>query len=246
MVGNTPSSIIPLDWKVSMTLDMEDLCYDSDNSIEISIKTLMTIIVALKESDTSILLATDSEVSEEGGLRLTKQKLREHRARPIAWGFGGDNVIHTEEFTQWLQSGERPKEWLPFAKEAIEEFAKLNGRLIQLVKLTQRNPTERDMVICLLAGWLDGPNIIELNERGKATSYWESGFHAIGGGKVPAYTAYKVISHIGGYTPLDTLDMVMDIVTTLVDKCSKPYCIWRITPENITELKGISSGEDKK
>jgi len=196
----------------------------------------MTVIIALRESDTSILLAGDGEVSEEGALRLTLQKLRKHHSKPLAWGYIGNNIIDNEGFSQWLQSDKRPNEWIPFVQQAIKEFSELNGRQIQLVKSTGRIPTPKDMIACLLIGWLDKANIVELSESGKATSYIDAGFHAMGAGKVHAYTAQRVLSTIGGYKPLDMLNMIMEITTSLASGCGKPYWIWRITPDGVTEL----------
>ena len=196
----------------------------------------MTIIAAMRESDASILIASDTEGTEEGGIRLNnRRKLRHHPHAPIAWGCSGNITIGIEDFAPWLESYNwPPADWRTFRRQTTETLAKLNAEQRQLVQLSGVRLQESDTANCLLVGWLNHPEIYEFNDRGIATAYWERGFQAIGTGKLYAWTAYKTLQHCDGLEPLQVMMIIMHIVVTTAPECGFPYHIWRVTEKGIT------------
>jgi hypothetical protein len=72
---------------------------------------------------------------------------------------------------------------------AAETLARLNGQLRRLVRLSRHKPGQEDATSVLLVGWPDGPEMLEIDDRGRPASYTYQRFHAIGSGKVHAYIA---------------------------------------------------------
>lgn len=199
----------------------------------------LTVIIAMRENETSILLASDGEAIEGGEtlLRLPSGiKLQCHPAASIAWATSGNPTIGDEEFGTWIKSYKwPPKDWRTFSEQAIKRLSELNGRQRHLVKLSGKESTKDDTAECLLVGWLDRPEIYEFNDAGKATPYWSIGFQAIGYGKAHAWIAYKTLDSISTMTPLEKLKRIMEVVTTTMPGCGPPCSIWRVTQDSITD-----------
>jgi ATP-dependent protease HslVU (ClpYQ) peptidase subunit len=203
----------------------------------------VTIIVAMRENDDSVLIAADGESMESSLLRMkNNSKLGKHPAGLIAWGTSGNSAIG-EVFSAWLQSYTwPPKDWFTFKEQAIEELSRLNGRQRELTKLSGAEVKDDYLCSCLLVGLIDSAGIYELDIVGRASPYWEVGFQAIGSGRLHAGVAYRTLCNVSGPTHLQKLIIIMQVVTQTAPGCGPPYTIWRITKDNITD---VSSGEDK-
>jgi ATP-dependent protease HslVU (ClpYQ) peptidase subunit len=212
------------------------------NAIEIeSEKDLaMTAIVALKEGEDSILFSADTQITEDNAFYSeTSKKLQRHPKNIVAWSISGNHTIWVEQFNQWLKSADCPQTWGILGEQAIGKLSIINATLRRLAQQSGVKPDDNITVNCLLVGWLEKPDIYEVNDIGQVTSYWDSGFHAIGHGKRYAYSAYKTLSHMKDIEPLKRIAIIMEVVTTTALACGKPYDVWRITRdkiEDITEL----------
>jgi hypothetical protein len=122
----------------------------------------VTVIAAMVESDTSLLLAADSgETEMPGQLRsVFLGKLRRHPSAPLAWAATGD-VQLGKDFTMWLEKYEWPApSWDVFRDQAAEQLARINGRRRALAKLAGVELSENDCASVLIAGWIDTPQIV--------------------------------------------------------------------------------------
>ena len=198
----------------------------------------MTVITVLRESEDSILIAADSGGHESPGptrIRIP-DKLKRHPLVPVAWaGAGGDSI--GERFTGWLQD-EGLENWNNCRSDAGNKFAELIGDVVQRISISQRRPARPDeLAQALLVGWLDSqPQIIELDDRGVDTSYLVEGFHAIGAGKLYAYTAHRTLQRYR-LRPLSRLNRIMRIAATMAVQSDLPIHIWRVTSEGIQEVQ---------
>jgi len=195
----------------------------------------VTIIATLRESDTAVLIAADSGGMETpGNIRIQFPiKLRKHSTASLAWGYTGNPTIG-DDFTDWLKAYEwPPTSWRTFRDDAIRYLATLNGKQRELVELSRARPGEEDTAQVLLVGWLGRPEILELDDRGLATSYSDDQFHAVGTGKVVALIAYKALEDEPS-SPLEKMERIMGVASRMTPKCDPPVHIWRVTAESIT------------
>jgi ATP-dependent protease HslVU (ClpYQ) peptidase subunit len=201
----------------------------------------MTIIAAMKENESSILLASDSEVAI-GDIRLNYgNKLCRHPSASLAWAIAGDHTIGVDSFTPWLKAFKAPlPDWKTFSDQAIRKLSELNGERRTLIELSHSKPNKNDVCNCLMVGWLDRPDIYELDDRGIITSYWRFGFHALGSGSLHSWVAYKALTSIG-LSALPKMRAIMEAVVTTAPNCNQPIYIWRITQDTIVE--GLEKGE---
>ena len=196
----------------------------------------MTIISAMKESESSILLASDSEVSING-IRLNYgNKLCRHPDANLAWAILGDHTIGADRFTSWLKAYKPPfPDWETFSDKAIEKFSELNGQRRKLMELSGVKPTaENELCDCLLVGYLDRPNILVLNDNGIATLNWRFDFESIGVGRLHAWVAYKALMRFE-IPPLPKMRSIMEAVVTSASNCNQPVYIWRVSQNGIFE-----------
>lgn len=157
----------------------------------------MTVIAALRETSDAILFSADTGGMEQpGGIRVRLgTKLRKHPEAPLIWAAAGNPTIG-DDFTNWLtRYSWPPPDWATFRDQAIDYLSRLNRRQRELIQLAAKGPpSASDTTVILLAGWLnDELDLLELGDDGKAISYAADGFHAVGGGKVPAYVAHRVL-----------------------------------------------------
>lgn len=200
----------------------------------------LTVVIAMRENDSSILMAADGEVLESGMIRLQGEiKLHCHPIGVIAWGTSGNLTIGKDEFGTWLKAYQwPPNSWVTFRDAAVEKLAELNGERRRLKSKAGLRASLDDVADCVIAGWIDGPNIYEFDDSGGYKSYWERGFHVIGSGKDSAWAIYKAFDEIDTIKPLEPLEklrIIMKVVVSITPKCGEPRHIWRIKQEGITE-----------
>jgi ATP-dependent protease HslVU (ClpYQ) peptidase subunit len=198
----------------------------------------VTVIVALAESEESILIAADSRETEAPGdlASVYLNKLKRHPSAHIVWATAGNGGVG-EAFSNWLAAvAPPPQTWRDMSDQAAEHLARLNGRRRELAELAKTQLQENDTTSVLLAGWLDSPEIVELDDRGIATPYFERGVCAIGTGKPHALIAYQALNHIGGVSRLQKLWVVMSVATVMVHDCGPPVHVKRITADGVVDL----------
>jgi hypothetical protein len=199
----------------------------------------MSIIAALDAGD-CLYLASDSMVTEESGVRLTRQKLDMLPGRPIAWGFSGDEGIGYQ-FRDWFKAWPFPSDatWSHVADAAIEELSRLNGRKRALGKLAGVETTDSDLADVLIAGYIAGvPDIYELTDRGSASSVKHSVLAAIGSGHAHATIAYLTLRGTRKELKLDQqlLGFAVGMAAQIAPQCGPPVRMLRLTPEGVEEL----------
>ena len=144
----------------------------------------MTIIVALRESSDSVLIAADSMQTETGGIRsFTENKLQHHATAPLAWGITGNGTIGVK-FDRWAKALPwPPKDWNELEQLITAYLSELNGNQRRLCSLANVEVGPEDVTSVLVVAHLDEPKILEVDDRGIATVHTRE-FHAIGTGHV--------------------------------------------------------------
>jgi ATP-dependent protease HslVU (ClpYQ) peptidase subunit len=95
----------------------------------------------------------------------------------------------------------------------------------------------------LLAGWLNTPEIVELDDRGNVTLYFARGICAIGTGKPHALIAHRTLERVTNVPPLEKLHWIMSVAAAMVYDCGPPVHIWRITAAGVTDALSRANGE---
>lgn len=210
----------------------------------------MTIVVAMKETDWSVLIAADGEFTDDKGFKSRQRKLSLHSKNQLAWAcdgpYHGGRVLGL-----WLSRADAYGTWHSFAEEAAGELAKVNRSLMLRAQAVGSWNPSQDRTSCLVAGFFGGePQIIELGGDGHVDSHWESGFDAIGAGARFAVGAYEY-SLRESPPALDALREIMRLVAERVPTCGGPIDIARITTEGAqfvetwtTEWKEAPAGRE--
>jgi 20S proteasome alpha/beta subunit len=218
---------------------VEEICYDG-NKIEGLSLFIMTAVVAIKETETSILMAADTQGTEDDVLQLRESKIFWHSRKKLGWSYSGNVGEITFGFSEWLESKGDSLTWNAIVQEGAHVFATINSKLRNLTQMATGKCGINDLAECLIVGFLENPNkpdIIELSSSGKVTSYWQKGFHAIGA-KLPAYSIYETLKRISPQdSPVQKLENIMEVMTDILVVCGKPYDISRITPTEVVKVR---------
>jgi len=219
---------------------MEILCNDV---LEIASKLLkermnLTIIVAMKESDDSLLIGADSMNTEDGGLKaIGAVKLFRHDKENIVWGTSGNREISRHEFSPWLQSLSIEGGWEWLKLTIADKIAELNGR--QRERETKAGvPHNSESVIgCLLVGWLNGESqIYEFTNDGRIDSYIQDQFRAIGGGMPVAHGAYGAMKRTLGIENLNKFKIILETTITSTIACGGKFFIKRVNKDGVIDV----------
>jgi len=197
----------------------------------------MTLIAALKESDDSVLIASDSAITEYPGGILTDSinKLRKHSREGLVWGTSGDRETGSR-FDQWMSNVEWPPDsWDTFSDKCANYLASLNGKLRERMRTAGVNEEEikKSVIDVLVVSYFQTMHILELESDGKETNY--NNFHAIGTGKIFAWVSYKTIEPING-TSIDKFKIITQVATKVTNDCDFPIHIWRLTKDGVIEI----------
>jgi 20S proteasome alpha/beta subunit len=219
-------------------IPIEEICYyKKADKLHLFI---MTAVLAIKETETSILMAADTQATEDGDIRLKENKIFKHPKEKLAWSYSGNVGEITFRFNEWLESKGDSLTWNTIIQEGAGVFAAINSKLRNLAQTATGKCEINDLADCLIVGFLekpDKPDIIELSSTGKVTSYWQKKFHAIGA-KLPAYSIYETLNRISPqYSPLQKIETIMNIMTDILVVCGKPCNTCRITPTEIEEVR---------
>jgi hypothetical protein len=215
---------------------MKKICYDNK---------IMTAILAIKENETSILMATDTQAIENDVLWLKADKIFTHTKKRLAWSYSGNVGEITFGFNKWLESKGDSLTWDTIIQEGAGVFATINSKLRNLAQTATGKCETNNLADCLIVGFLEKPDIIELSSKGQITSYWRNGFHAIGA-KLPAYSIYETLNRVSQYSHLQKIETIMDIITDIVVVCGKPYNVYRITSAEIVEVRLSNNAKVKR
>lgn len=200
----------------------------------------MTIIAAIFESDDSILVSADSQVTESPSMlrSLTALKLQSHNTAPLAWGAAGDYSLGVR-FSEWLREYEfPPKDRDKLRDDLSKKLAELNGKQRKIIKLSGVEVKEENLCDALIATWLDGPVIFDAENNGIATFVSrEQGFKAIGSGSYHfslVYTAFQIIKPPASVAVL--FHLAMRVAANKAQQCAEPIHVWRITKDGIKDI----------
>lgn len=212
----------------------------------------MTVVLAVYESDDSILFASDSEWTREQIDRIRKPKLNCHENMPIAWASAGDAQIGTEEFTQWMKAYPiQNKDWDELSEEAAKELARLNGRKRERLALAGEKLCEHDLkkhlAEVMVVGWLNGtPGMYSISYDGAKWDNWsDKGFWAIGSGSAAAVWIWNTLAskHITGLVRQSNLQIMYDSLKLICEGapgCGLPAEIWRVKANGITSVATLN------
>ena len=214
---------------------------------ELEVQEPMTVIAALRESPDSILIASDTAITETGAGITDRgvQKLFRHEKPGLVWGTGGDVTVGFEQFGRWMQDCDWPTEsWETFGEAARAELSQLNAAQRARIREAGGRVRREDTAEALIVAFVDGTgHLLELTSRGTANPYDKFGFHAIGTGKLHAYTAKRVAEvmmsniKIDGASPelgaLGQLHAIVMVAAGLAPGCGRPVDLWRVTSEHV-------------
>ncbi len=212
----------------------------------------MTIVALMKESESSLLLAADSQFTSED-IRTIHSKLRQVSNQPIAWSSAGNPSIGLDEFGRWLETYDfSGKDWCSFAEDAIGQLNKLNGAQRERTKLSGAEWNKNFAADVLIAGWLAGKmGAYALSEDGRFHDALKYGFEAVGtGGSYAKIALYTARVCMGDQDTVNTFKIAMRVVAKHVQDCFLPIEAWRLKKDTIepaftlaTELKDEDLGE---
>jgi hypothetical protein len=197
----------------------------------------MSVIAAL-DCGEYLALAADGMVTDNGGIRMTAQKLHTLPDRPFAWGFSGSEGTGFK-FRDWLRAWQWPEDatWTTVGDAAIEELSRLNGRNRRMSRLAGVDAADDDLANVLMAGYIGGvPDILELTDRGAAVSVKEGVFGAIGAGHPHAALIYYTTRALKMPPSDQLLGLVMSLAAHHAPQCGPPIRILKIDPTSVTEL----------
>jgi hypothetical protein len=202
----------------------------------------MSVVAAMWESENSILLGSDSALTEpDPYLPLKfeyKLKLRKHPTAPLAWGVVGNPTIGAQ-FAEWLeQYSWPPVSRLSFQDECAGKFAGLNSRVRELIKLAGAKPKPTDFSDLIVAGWLDAPTIFSIGDRGKIDIIGrERRLEAAGSGAYHAKLIYIVLDRIGFKASEEfKFGLTLETASGFAVGCAPPVIIWRVERNGVTAL----------
>ena len=199
----------------------------------------LTVIVAMKESDDSLLIAADSMNIESDQLKADHQvKLHKHDKENIVWGFTGNRGLGRDDFSPWLKTFDAGGDWQKFKIKVADKLAELNGEQRNRSSKAGIQPSPESTITCLLVGWLNNkPQILEFTDDGRIDSYLQDSFRAIGGGMVVAHRAYGALLRVTGIEPLDKFKIIVDTTIKSAAVCGGIPFIQRVKRDGIEDIK---------
>jgi hypothetical protein len=213
------------------------------------LKPFMSIVAAVRESSTSLLIGADTGVHEaSSSLKVSEpSKLKQHPSGPLAWGATGNITLGVEDFGSWATHyAWPPSDWSQFRHETATYLAKLNGEQRKLIKLAGKKPTPDDVARVLFAGWLDTPIIFALLGDGKQEVINSEDLYGIGSGWPVARVAYTALTQGARMKNPEAFVFSLYMTAKLHRYCDPPINAWRITPNGIENLLNeVNSAREK-
>lgn len=193
------------------------------------------------ETETTILIAADT-CERDVTTKMRSQflhKLQHHPSAPLAWGTAGNPAIGVDLFGKWLLDYKWPPEnRMSFQETIASKLAEFNGKQRERSRLAGVESSESELASAIVVGLLEGPFIVEINDRGLLTPIDQTrGFFAIGTGAGHAALVYEVFREF--QFPGDNLAKMRYITTFAAKKafdCELPLVLRRVTDAGIENL----------
>lgn len=213
----------------------------------------VTVIVAMRESEDSVLIGADSEVTQEGGLRRTSPKLAGIKGVPIAWGASGNPSIGIHQFREWMRTYKwENATWSEFVDEAETELARLNGIQRRLTEESGAELKPNFLSDVLVVGWLRGKVAIwVLSDDGRRTPAKDVGFYAIGSGGPTATSVHNALIvlrdqyNLALPTAQQNMETILHVTALTAPGCNWPVHCWRVKPTGVEGAFKFSARVDK-
>jgi hypothetical protein len=197
----------------------------------------MTVLAAMVESDSSILVASDSTgLSQVETGTAHDGQIYFHVDAPLAWCLSGFITLDVDELSQELRSCLWPAlSWWSFADEVSRSISGSNRRRRELLpEMTVDGATQM-----LIAGWLDHePQILHIDPNGNVFSVKERGCAAIGSGGQTALTVFRAHDLLDlPISRLQSVENAMTVAAEFSTGCRLPVLIWRISKNSVERVK---------
>ncbi len=199
----------------------------------------MTIVAAFREDSDSVLIAADSLVTEDNGIRSgSYNKLQHHSSAPLAWGAAGNTTISVMQFGEWMQRYPwPPKDWATARLEIAEHLSRLNGEQRRLCTLAGVEAKAGDLGHILVVAHFGSMEIFEVDGFGVLSIIPpEQSFHAIGSGAPHAIIAQRALEHAAKANPYTKLHILMAVAADCAPSCAPPIHIGKVTAAGYEHL----------
>lgn len=200
----------------------------------------MTIIAAMKESETSILIAVDSQQTQTPGNipSFTDTKLQWHPSIPLAWGVA-DNATIGMQFSETVKKLQFTPDisWDSLADQLNKQLSTFNKKQREHCKRAGVNPAPGELASVLVVGFLGSEGrIFEIDDKGVFV-IMPHGFHAIGSGRVCASIAQRILSFLPARSTVEAeLKAITAATAELINTCGPPVHWGRVTPDGFQLL----------
>jgi len=208
----------------------------------------MTVIAAMRDTDGSILMGSDSKAIEDTGISYTLDKLKVHPSGSLVWGTAGPLSLGIR-FSEWLTAYDLSHtRWQELQEEITEKVCELNGNERRSVKDCESTPDAGDAILVLVAGRIDGvTRLFSINDRGNCVVIeppWD--FEAIGARAQAKYILLGIdymLAYLakGGvdvslFNKLVKMQLLLEAINARVEGCGPPPHIWRIGQNGVEKL----------
>lgn len=195
----------------------------------------MTIILAMKEADDSVLFAADSRQTESLGLVTTGAgKVECHKSLPLAWAMSGAYMESTAELTRQLHAipSWPPQDWKSFTDTLAMQVAQFNGESRQRAQAARVQADDNHLFSVLFVCWIGNAlHILEVDDQGRATPYEREEFKALGSsGAIVQVAGWALNQAAGGSSRLDRIHQMLDLAIAHDTQCGAPKRIYRLKP----------------
>ena len=235
------------EWTIKSYLEKLDFFSNEDvlsqyHSELIKQKTLgknMTVILAGRECDDSILVGADSlQIDATSNRKTIIKKLYELKNYRIVWGYSGCSELAYKFERRLKEPDPAICSWDTFEKDIREIIVDINAEQRYYVKRSGANWNSNLGLSCLFAGWLGGePHMITIEDDSTIGDYLPQGIGGIGSGYPPAMAAYEALEEIKDISVGKRFYIALKTAINIERLyCGLPLVIWRITPEKVLDI----------
>ncbi|GEM_PF-4473609 len=195
----------------------------------------MTIVTALREGESSLLIAADKIAFDElTQVETSVEKLYLHPKASVVIGCAG-NLQMARDFGKWFQELDIQQDWTQVERLLREHLAIMHGQERGLVELRREQWSSNHVVHCLVIGSLNAQNkILEITE----TSQFHDEFYAIGSVVRQAYAARFAITQLtqNHAANLSKVQVLWTITTgAIYSATQRPIDLVRVTTGSLPE-----------